>query len=76
MHLPFDGLLDRVWSHMVDLWPEWSVCLSVLGTLSGVMSDLPKTETGIVALAFFSHRVGYDILDLHRGLVDILLVRA
>ena len=46
---------------------------AALGTLPGVMSGLPTTETGIFALAFFSHRVGYNILDLRRGLVEILL---
>ena len=46
---------------------------AALRTLSGVMSGLPTTITGIVTLAFFSHRVGYDIFDLRRGLVNILL---
>ena len=73
MNLPFYGLLDRVQPHMVDLWPEWSICLAVLGTLFGIMSGLPTTKTGIVALTFFSHRLGYDILDLGSGLVNILL---
>ena len=37
------------------------------------MSGLPTTETGIVASAFFLHWVGYDILDLGSGFVNILL---
>ena len=37
------------------------------------MSGFPTTETRIVALAFFSHRVGHDILDLCSGFVNILL---
>src|SRR3989337_1449783 len=37
------------------------------------MSGLPTTEARIVALAFFSHRVGHDILDLCGGFVNILL---
>ena len=37
------------------------------------MSGLPTTETRIVALALFSHRVGHDILDLCSGFVNILL---
>ena len=58
---------------MVDLWPEWSICLAVLGTLWGIMSGLPTTEIGIVALTFFSNQVGYNILDLGGGFVNILL---
>ena len=73
MNLPLDGSLDRVQPHMVDLRPEWSIRLAVLGTLSCIMSGLSTTEIGIVALAFFSHRAGYDILDLGSGLVNILL---
>ena len=73
MDLPSDVLLDRVWPHKVDLWPEWSIGLAVLGTLSGIMSGLPTTETGIVVLALFLHRVGYDILDMSSGFVNILL---
>ena len=37
------------------------------------MSGLSTTETGIVALTFFSHWAGYDILDLGSSLVDVLL---
>ena len=58
---------------MVDLWPEWSGWLAVLGALSGIMSGLPTIKAGIVALTFFMHRVGHDVLDLSSGLVNILL---
>ena len=37
------------------------------------MSGLSTTETRIVALALFSHRVGHDVLDLCGGFVNILL---
>ena len=73
MNLPLDGSLGRVRPHMVDLWHEWSTRLAVLGTLSCKMSGLSTTEIGIVALTFFSHQAGYDILDLGSGLVNILL---
>ena len=58
---------------MINLWPEWGGWLAVLGALSGIMSGLTTIKTGIVALAFFSHRVGHDILDLCSGFVNILL---
>ena len=25
VNLPLDGLLDRIWPHVVDLQPEWSI---------------------------------------------------
>ena len=58
---------------MIDLWPEWGIWLAVLGALSGIMSGLPTIKAGIVALTFFMHRVGHDVLDLSSGLVNILL---
>ena len=73
MDVADDVFLDRICPNIIDLRPEWRIILAALGTLSGIMSGLPTTEIGIVALAFFSYRVGYDILDLRRGLVDILL---
>ena len=73
MDLPGDVLLDRVWPHKVDLWPEWSISLTVLGTLPSIISGLPTTETRIVARALLGHWVGHDILDLGGGLVNILL---
>ena len=73
MDLPLDGTRARIWLQIVDLRTEWSCWLAVLGALSGVMSSLPTTETGIVALTIFMHWAGHDILDLSGGLVDILL---
>ena len=60
MDWPGDVLLDRVWPHKVDLWPEWSISVAVLGTLLGIMFVLSTTETRIVVLALFSHRVSHD----------------
>ena len=73
MNLPLEGPLDRVRRHMVDLRPEWSIRRAVLGTLPCIMSGLSPIETRIVALAFFAHLAGHDILDLSSGLVNILL---
>ena len=73
MDVADDVFLDRICPNIIDLRPEWRVIPAALETLYGIMSGLPTTETGIVALAFLSHLVGYDILDLRRGLVDILL---
>ena len=70
MNVPSDVLLVRAGLHKVDLWPDQCTCLAVLGTLSGIMSGLPTTETRIVVLALFSHLVG---LDLCIGFVNILL---
>mgnify|MGYP005850794119 CR=1 FL=1 len=57
----------------MDLWPEYSIRLVVLGTLFGIMSGLPTTEARIVAQMLLSHVVGYDVLDLSGGLVNIML---
>ena len=73
MNFPLDGPLDRVGLQMIDLWPEWGYWLAVLGALSGIMSGLPTIEAGIVALTFFAHRAGHDVLDLSSSLVNILL---
>ena len=73
MDVAGDVFLDRICPNIIDLQPEWRIIPAALGTLSGIMFGLPTTETEIVALAFFSHWVGYNILDLRRGLVDILL---
>ena len=55
------------------MWTVGGYWFAVLGTLSGVMSGLSTTETCVVALTVFTHRIGYNILDLSSGLVDILL---
>ena len=73
MNFPLDGPLDRVGLQMIDLWPEWGYWLAVLGALSGIMSGLPTIEAGVVALTFFAHWAGHDILDLSSGLVHVLL---
>ena len=73
MHVSRDVLLVRACLHKMDLWPEYSIQPVVLGTLFGIMSGLPTTEARIVTQTLLLHWVGYDILDLSGGLVNILL---
>ena len=73
VNLPLNGPMGRMWSHMVDLWPEWSGWLAFLGALSGIMSGLHTNKARIVVLTFFKYRHGHQILDLGSGLVNILL---
>jgi hypothetical protein len=44
-NLPLDGLLARIWSHVVDLQLKWSIGLAALGALSSVMPGLPTRKT-------------------------------
>ena len=59
--------------HIMDLRLEYSICPVVLGTLFGIVFDLPTTVTRIDAQTIFLSWVGYVILDLGGGLVNILL---
>ena len=73
MNVSRDVVLVRACLHTMDLWPEYSIRPDVLGTLFGIMSSLPTTVTRIAAQMLLLHWVGYNILDLSGGLVNILL---
>ena len=68
-----DVVLVQACLHTMDLWPEYSIRPVVLGTLFGIMSGFPTTVTRIAAQTLLLHWVGYGILDLGGGLVNILL---
>ena len=73
MNVSRDVLMVRACLHEMDLWPEYSIRPVVLGRLLGIMFGFPTTEARIVAQMLLLHWVGYDVLDLSGGLVNILL---